>query len=216
MIGLAGALKELHTVNCRHGDLKPENILYFQEGKKGRLVVADVGVSRVHIQATHMRHDPTATRATTPAYEAPEVLINQTSPRARRYDIWSMGCIFLEFVIWLLYDHEAIKEFEKARHDIDANCSPFYKRTDHDAAKIHPKVSDVIETLRQDPQYKDGTALKPLVDLIAEHLLLIDVDRRDTAEAVHDKLKNIVSDGVKDPSYLFKQADSLTTKRSPF
>ncbi|KAF4627090.1 hypothetical protein G7Y89_g11066 [Cudoniella acicularis] len=66
ILGLVGALKALHNVNCRHGDLKPENILYFKEDGEGTLVIADVGLSRVHEMETKMRHAGTITQATTP------------------------------------------------------------------------------------------------------------------------------------------------------
>lgn len=204
MLGLAGALKALHSVNCRHGDLKPENILHFKEGGEGVLVIADVGVSKVHEMETKMRRTATSTRATTPSYEAPEVYLHQKMPLARRYDIWSIGCIFLEFTIWLLHDFETINSFGYAR---DAPEFSFYKLTPDGTAETHPVVSAAIDALRQDPRCKGGTALEALVSLIAEHLLQVKVDRRHTADEVHDKLRKIVQDAEKTPSYLFNRVD---------
>ncbi|KAI8244313.1 Serine/threonine-protein kinase nekl-2 [Colletotrichum sp. SAR 10_96] len=77
MLGLAEALQALHDEmrdqeNCRHGDLKPGNILHFKTRGYGILKVADFGISKVHVLGTLQRNDPTTTKATTPAYQAPE------------------------------------------------------------------------------------------------------------------------------------------------
>jgi serine/threonine protein kinase len=117
LLGIADALKALHSTNYRHGDLKPDNILYFKggnpfcQGSKDTLVIADFGTSKQHKTDTKMRVDGTNTRATTPAYEAPEVDGKQTAPRSRRYDMWSLGCILLEFAVWLLYGQDGIERF---------------------------------------------------------------------------------------------------------
>lgn len=205
MLGLAGALKALHDVNCRHGDLKPENILHFKKGGNGTLVVADVGVSRVHDLATEFRHAGTTTRATTPSYEPPEVYLRPKEPRARRYDLWSIGCIFLEFNIWLLYGFEAINNFGHGR---DSPEFGFYKMTSPGTAERHQVVSKAIDVLRQDPRCRGGTALERLVNLIAGHLLQVEVGRRYRATELYDELGRIVQDAEQTRSYIFNEVDA--------
>ncbi len=205
MLGLAGALKALHNVNCRHGDLKPENILHFKKGGNGVLVVADVGVSRVHENVTELRHAGTTTRATTPSYEPPEVHLQPNTPRARRFDLWSIGCIFLEFNIWLLYGFEAINNFGHARDTPDFG---FYKlNADRTAAETHQVVLKAIKILREDPRCRGGTALETLINLIAEHLLQVEVERRYSADELYDEIYKIVQDAEKSPAYLFNKVD---------
>ncbi|KAI1151326.1 kinase-like protein [Nemania diffusa] len=201
MLGLAGALSALHHklddqhpdgMNCRHGDLKPENILYFKKaGRYGTLVVADVGESKVHIAATYLRHDPTQTRATTPCYEAPEAENN--TKRSRKYDMWSLGCIFLEFTIWLLDGHEAIEKFRKQRRDGDgpsAERAKFYQRNGSDPPIVHPVVTKRLQTLQKDPRC--SSELVSLVKLIAQDLIVVDPSKRAGAEELRDKLGRIV------------------------
>jgi serine/threonine protein kinase len=205
MLGLAGALQALHSVNCRHGDLKPENILHFKKGGKGDLVVADVGVSRVHENATELRHAGTTTRATTPSYEPPEVHLQPNSPRARRFDLWSLGCIFLEFNIWLLYGFEAINNFGHAR---DTPEFGFYKlNAERTAAETHQVVLNAIKAIREDPRCSGGTGLEKLANLIAAHLLQVEVERRYSADELYDELQKIVQDAEKNPAYLFNQVE---------
>jgi serine/threonine protein kinase len=123
MLGLAEAIRALYhdlggDLRLRHGDLKPANIIFFKEDGGNFLVVADVGVSRIHEQPTLLRRVGTTTEATTRSYEAPEVAFERPGqPRARAYDIWSLGCVFLEFAFWLLYDVNAINNFEENRRD---------------------------------------------------------------------------------------------------
>ncbi|KAH7127203.1 kinase-like domain-containing protein [Dendryphion nanum] len=202
MLNLASALQSLHGVNFRHGDIKPDNILHFPDSKGlGKLVIADVGVSRSHVDKTMMRHVGTTTRATTPSYEAPETVINHQAPRSRRYDVWSLGCIYLEFVIWFLHDVDALSSLGRARH---APYFEFYLQDpETKQATIHPIVSDAIDRLREDERCVGGTALEALINLVARHLLQIDVESRDDVEQVVAKMKHIVQQAEANPQYLF-------------
>ena len=214
MLGLAGALKALHSVNCRHGDLKPENILHFKEDSIGNLVVADVGVSKVHEKPTVARHAGTTTRATTPSYEPPEVYLQPNTPRARRYDLWSMGCIFLEFNIWLLYGFQAINSFALER---DAPDYGFYKlNSAKTGAETHRVVSDAIHAVLEDPRCAVDTALGALVKIIAEHLIQVEVERRYSAEELYDELNKIVQLAEKSPEFLFRKVDRSLDIPKPF
>ncbi|KAK8086077.1 hypothetical protein PG994_001051 [Apiospora phragmitis] len=92
MVSISGALHVLHSKNCRHGDLKPENLLHFEEedGRWGRLVVADFGLSKFHIQETNIRTKGSSNLSRTIRYEPPEVRqLVEDKPRSRHYDIWS-------------------------------------------------------------------------------------------------------------------------------
>ncbi|KAJ2995204.1 hypothetical protein NUW58_g1345 [Xylaria curta] len=213
MRGLVDGLFALHELNCRHGDLKPENILHFQASEDprirhsqyGTLVIADVGVSRVHHQVTELRTDPTKTKATTPCYEAPEVELNRNAPRGRRYDMWSVGCLFMEFAIWLLYGNQAIGDFREMRNDPIAQKAAYYKLTTESTAVVHPVVSSGLEALRNDPRCGKDTGLADLVDLIAGDLIVIEPEQRARADELRDKFGRIVERAERDPDYLFKR-----------
>lgn len=211
MLGVTSAIASLHEVNCRHGDLKPENILHFRksDAELGTLVIADVGVSRVHRQPTRLRQEGTTTRATTPAYEAPETLDVTGGPRRRRYDMWSLGCILLEFVIWILEDNQAIERFRSAR---DGPYFEFYRIRSNGVKVIHPVVLDAIDAIKRDTRVQGGTALEAVVDLLAEHLLLIEAESRETAEDAVARLRKIVHAAEEDPDYLMRTVDQAPEK----
>ena len=192
MLGLAKALAALHRRNCRHGDLKPQNILYFKTTAEPRLVIGDVGVSRIHKFGTLVRVEQTNTMATTPSYEAPEVSGGSVEKRSRRYDIWSLGCIFLEYVTWLLFGYGRIKEFRNERKATDC-YGYFYKLLDNGVIGIHPKASEAIDQLLRHPQCGPGTPFRALVTLISERLLKVNVEERAEASELVTNLQEIVT-----------------------
>ncbi|KAK1454862.1 protein kinase domain-containing protein [Colletotrichum melonis] len=216
MLGLAKALYALHAelgdaVNCRHGDLKPGNILHFtiakEQGDLGILKITDFGISRIHQEATFDRlNKPTITGATSPSYEAPETVTSQNA-RSRKYDIWSIGCIFLEFVIWLVQDWDAVQSFWNARKSTSANAggatpSHFYK-IDNDYAVVHPEVFKIIENLGRIPQSAPNTALGKLLRIIKQDLIKVNPADRIDAMGLCNQLEVVVSKAKSDPMYLW-------------
>ncbi|KAI3326458.1 kinase-like protein [Xylariaceae sp. AK1471] len=204
MFGLVDALVALHRAGYRHGDLKPENILHFQnsddpdirDSTYGTLVITDVGISKYHQQATELRRDGTDTKATTPCYEAPEAELDQKNsdqrkPRSRRYDMWSVGCIYMEFTVWLLYGHKAIVDFKERRRLNDEKAA-YYELTAERTAKINEAVSTGLDALRKDPRCAKDTGLADLVSLISNQLIVIDPGQRANAEELRDEFKKIL------------------------
>lgn len=107
----------------RHGDLKPENILYFtgsehdddsnyrvECGPKGILKVADFGLAAFHSRnSAKVRGSRTARSRT---YRAPEFDGDEVTASA---DLWSFGCILLEFLVWYQHGHKGVTEFSRRR-----------------------------------------------------------------------------------------------------
>lgn len=193
--GLAGALDKLHSntektshsntpKTCRHGDLKPENILCF-ENKRLRnssshpvLVIADVGLAKVHDRETVNRSQPTRTSAGTVMYEPPEAFIDtmKTKPRSRRYDIWSMGCIYLEFLIWMLYGKDQLDRFGGEITSKTDRTRKFFEEAAVGGARIKPDVKKWIEHMMSDPRCLGNTATRRLVELIYTRLLVVNLE----------------------------------------
>jgi serine/threonine protein kinase len=99
------------VASIRHGDLKPENILGFSDETMdlGILRLADMSLTKRHVVATQLRTKGTNTRWSIRRYEAPEAL-SIDNVRSRLYDVWSMGCITLVFIIWILYGKGELKK----------------------------------------------------------------------------------------------------------
>ncbi|KAH8900801.1 kinase-like protein, partial [Thozetella sp. PMI_491] len=136
-LGLADALQAIHNIdrsesysleaangvisrrddrNCgRHGDVKPENVLWFKnednEYGYGVLKITDFGLTRFRpagdtkVSAGQIN--------VTESYKAPEYEVDlQVS---RPFDIWSLGCLYLEFMTWLLQGKSGVARFEELR-----------------------------------------------------------------------------------------------------
>ncbi|KAE9572707.1 hypothetical protein CGMCC3_g11146 [Colletotrichum fructicola] len=94
MYGISKAIGKLHGSSekgIRHGDIKPLNILHFHESRNGSywgtLVVADVGLAKLHQDYTDLREGTTTKHGTT-MYEPPEMVnfaVNTTTI-SRKYD----------------------------------------------------------------------------------------------------------------------------------
>ncbi|RWA09597.1 hypothetical protein EKO27_g5509 [Xylaria grammica] len=212
MAGLVDGLFPLHRVNYRHDDLGPYHILHFNDQDNssvcGTLVIAGFRHAIRHHISSELRHDPEMQSASSLLYEPPEA--ESPTPRPRRYDMWSIGCIFMEFAIWLLYGYNAIDKFRKLLGDREIPWSErgaFYKSTEGDTKIIHPVVSRGFDALRNDPRCAKGTGLEGLVSLISNDLIVIDPGKRANAETSRDKLREIVRKAEKDPSYLMKNVE---------
>ncbi|RSL48486.1 hypothetical protein CEP54_012923 [Fusarium duplospermum] len=171
MKGLADGLKVLHNFslqeNCRHGDLKPENILRFLKADSsglGRLVLSDLGSATFHEERTQSRTRGTGVGYGTLRYEPPEARKERNRPRSRRYDVWSTGCIFLEFTIWLLYGWDDLEWFNQ---ELDR-----YWLDEGDSVRVHPNVLGYIEGMKNDPRCPRGSALGDLLQAIQGRLLV--------------------------------------------
>lgn len=169
---------------CCHGDLKPENILWSNEledvGEMGVLQIADFGLGRFHGRASRSEMLAKSSIAS-PTYEPPEIPLNRNVSRA--YDIWSLGCIFLEFITWRLGGLPLINAFHNFRTadggDGTSNDKFFtvinYKEPGQEAV-VRKEVLDWIERLRKH-QLCSG-ALQELLALVRDRMLVIFPKRR--------------------------------------
>jgi serine/threonine protein kinase len=172
----------------RHGDLKPENILRFRSSTPsdlGTLKIADMGLAKHHEVSTRLRQNMTSTKYGTLRYEPPETAVNKTQATSRLYDVWSMGCIILEFIVWLLDGQEGLDNFNDSirggvKHDYDP---PYY--TTRGAAYqmdafVHPIVKQQLDDLsRRTEAQTNGSALGDLVTIVKERLLIVDLPFED-------------------------------------
>ncbi|KAL9105839.1 MAG: hypothetical protein Q9227_009047 [Pyrenula ochraceoflavens] len=186
--GLADAIHALHTYNgqgsYRHGDLKPENILLFTDSTPvGTLKIADMGLAKHHDVATHLRQ-ATSTRYGTVRYEPPEVVTHRLADegRSRLYDIWSMGCIVLELMIWMLYGYDYLKNFNEGIKGSLQEPSPYFKtemENGKQVAEVHPKVRECMDDISRDQECMAGvTAMSDLLNIVRTKLLVVALPQR--------------------------------------
>ncbi|KAF2468329.1 HET-domain-containing protein [Lindgomyces ingoldianus] len=170
--------------SLRHGDLKPENILCFENSAEPSdrkahqcvLKITDVGLSKPHDTVTQMRTAGTRTMAGTIMYEPPEVELEKDKPRSRRYDIWSMGCIYLEFLIWILYGSKGLTRFNQDLSVLGTTTRFYHIDEKTKTAQLNKDVQKWIDYIKQeDLRCSENTALRRLLELIIEGLLVPNV-----------------------------------------
>lgn len=97
-----------------HHDVKPQNILYFpgSNGQQGTFKVADFGSGKVQT----LRSGSANTNAPngTVTYEPPEAQLGG-GVTSRPYDVWSLGCVILEMLIWAILGFDSVKLFAEER-----------------------------------------------------------------------------------------------------
>ena len=135
----------------RHGDLKPENILWFSGSDGGILKISDFGLSEYSTNHSKSYRPKSGVR-TSMSYRPPECDL-KGGKIGQSYDIWTLGCLYLEFITWLLGGWELVKAFEEKRMSFDPmwcdmDTDTFFeivecKRPRAFAAMVKPTVKDV-------------------------------------------------------------------------
>lgn len=205
-----------HAVNFgeerfgRHGDLKPENILWVESvpGSLGILQIADLGLGTFHTLDSRSNVEAKSVGGS-PTYVPPECALDL--PISRAYDIWSLGCVFLEFIIWLLEGSEGLEKFANDRlskaHDGVYDNSFFIVALRSDtgkyAANVRPAVREWIRDLRT---HQRGSAfVHDLLDLIEQEMLVVRPQNRITSGRLSQKLKGFATMAATNESYVFQE-----------
>ncbi|KAI7910063.1 CMGC/CDK protein kinase [Pyricularia oryzae] len=201
-LGLARALELLHHCSAvgrdgrqaskpfgRHGDIKPSNILWYcgaQRGDRdddagmGTLKLADFGAAEFHSE--HTMETPANQAINTPSHRAPEYETGK--PISPSVDVWSLGAVLLELVVWYMGGKAAWVGFRGARLDeTDAMCAVHDKMVKNDS---------YYKLLRQNENgHVVGADVKESVHSVHE-MLVVAADKRISSEDLVRKLETLV------------------------
>ncbi|KAL9618579.1 MAG: hypothetical protein Q9160_006690 [Pyrenula sp. 1 TL-2023] len=186
--GLASALETLHDYKSDvlgaemigyHHDLKPKNILV----NKSRFVLSDFGLSKLK----GGEDSKTPFKRGQGYYLAPECEnFDQDFSKgivSRASDVWSLGCIMLEVVIFMVEGADALVQF-RAKRAIKKGF--LTTRTFFSGTSINPEVEKKLDDLTLN---EDG-AVKQVTNLIRQ-FLVIDIKTRLKASEIALKLRLI-------------------------
>lgn len=108
-----------------HGAIKPENILWFKSKPgdphdRGRLVISDFSLSEIHTEKSRSMRANDRSKLTF-SYRPPECNV-EGGMIGRALDIWTLGCLYLEMVCWLLKGYGGLRRFAETRMVQFMNC----------------------------------------------------------------------------------------------
>ncbi|KAF5981105.1 serine threonine kinase [Fusarium coicis] len=197
----------------RHSDIKPQNLLWFsdfQGDKKDHLVIADLGLTQFNTSQSKSHVSWAGVKGYTQTYKAPE---SEGSGRVGvRYDIWSLGCVFLEHAsVFLMRDKSRVRTFSNSRLKEDKYLNrsgnyhgdTFYNLirekdltdtyTSIGSSGIRGEVKKTVTKMIQDLKNHRlcAPSMSDFIDLISEGMLVPDQSARYTAGMVLRALRDI-------------------------
>jgi serine/threonine protein kinase len=164
----------------RHGDIKPGNILYFETGKseapEQRLVLANFGLGRLQTKYSRSKQDPRSL-ARTETYRSPKFDLPPKGLVSPASDIFSLGCVFLEYISWYILGTEAVLEdFTNMRiahdiygFDVDSFFNVTTEPNGEQDAELKPSVKEWIQKLKKHRFCNDY--INQMLDVIQDHML---------------------------------------------
>ncbi|KAF2627582.1 kinase-like protein [Macroventuria anomochaeta] len=180
----------------RHGDIKPNNILFFPDSGStvgGVLKITDFGITRFSTDDRRLSFHDNERVPYTPTYQSPECLLKKNI--STLCDIWALGCVYLEFVLWFLRGYDHVEMFAHNRKEDDLSDA-FFEKTGKDPdtgamrVQVKPCVTELIADLRSAEWC--STPFQKLLSLIEDKMIV----RRDaqTTSAAQVRPAGIVTD----------------------
>ncbi|KAM0550683.1 hypothetical protein ACHAPJ_008747 [Fusarium lateritium] len=234
--GLASGLQQIHRYGSieqqrrstdptqpklygRHGDIKPENILWFSgsgsSGDGGTLRICDFGVSEFHtVRSRSNRANKHV--ALSPYYRPPECQLKDGTI-SRSYDIWTIGCLYLEFLAWLLGGWSLVRAMVIARSSGPPSSNygpsldfdyPYFDINDRRTrATIKPAVIEFFESAHANPKCSDF--VHEFLDIIQKSLLVVETNdsssyKRMACGQLHTLLDKMARKCRNKPEYAMK------------
>jgi serine/threonine protein kinase len=195
----------------RHGDITPTNILWYRDGDTfeqsvtGLLKITDFGQAEINSANSKTRARDVAN---TLAYRPPECDA-QPSIIGQSYDIWSLGCVYLEFVSWLLGGSTLTTRFSQIRRTSDlflgdAPSDAFFEVV-RDATSNKEEFcikSAVIQSISDMHAHENCTMfIHDFINLIQDYMLVVNSTDRDSCAGIWRELRRMLERCENDNDY---------------
>ncbi|CZR57585.1 uncharacterized protein PAC_07474 [Phialocephala subalpina] len=201
MTGLAEGLWRIHIYEVTRA-LNSDNML--KNVPRGRF-----GLGHFHGAESRSNVDPDSVFSS-PTYEPPECKLRL--PVSRAYNIWSLGCLYFEFITWLLKGSLEIDTFSDYRGRVATRSginddNVFTIIVDADGTRVATVREQVVAWVDQLHTYdKCSPLVHDLLDLTINGLLVVDTAARYPSSWVFHKLDQHLKKAQADEVYLLTPA----------
>ncbi|CEL05107.1 hypothetical protein ASPCAL06227 [Aspergillus calidoustus] len=209
MTGIANGLAYFHefedrktgeTRFGRHGDIKAENIFRFPSPLgPGILKIADLGHATIHSNLTQASEDPKTVKCS-PTYSPPDALRGWLI--TRKFDIWGLGCLYLEWITYLLLGNQAITDFSNKRLERSTTYPELWEDNFYTAhgEVVNAHVVVWVDKLKRLPHCSQ--MMHDILDLITTKMIVIVPEMRSSAQEISQHLKQFFTRAQEDENYL--------------
>lgn len=163
-------IKRIHKLGGSHQNIKPSNILVTSGATSSKydrnFKLADLGMSHFASKTGDKRNLKRKEAIGNPMYSAPECCMGGVSTETLTYDfeplidIWSLGSIFSEAIVWTILGVSGVSQYRELRRVETGRIANFneteYSGCFHDGTKILPAVSKMhkeVKNRRLDEDY---------------------------------------------------------------
>ncbi|KAF2466682.1 kinase-like protein [Lindgomyces ingoldianus] len=206
-MGLLQGLRQIHNTSlCDtktgsmvgiHADITPQNILVFGNNEEPSYDVT-FKISDFRMSSIKSSVGNNTPVVGTDTYAAPEYSSAHIDGRRERpYDIWSLGCIYMELIVWLTSGSDGLKgfrdrrakelsireEWEPAFHNGTAPLNEVLLMYEHARSRLKP--------------YDDWSGI--VLDLVEKHMLVSSKNERLGARDIHRLWKESVETPTHQP-----------------
>lgn len=208
LLGVARGLRSLHSFEVPHShrdrvlfgyhfDLKPANILI---GHDGTFMISDFG--QAHFlrpeNGEYVNNSVAEHCGGDPSYAPPENddfrhMDGRHSEKSRRYDIWCLGCIFLEVLWYIVKGRRGSEELDYLRNRNSHNDKFFYAAPNVEAHLKQDIVEDTTKLKDVATNGVDRDFIGKMVGLIFQ-MLDMNPRMRPKAEDIVTSLEKISRD----------------------
>ncbi|KAJ9144603.1 Kinase-like protein [Pleurostoma richardsiae] len=217
----------------QHGDIKPENILWYKLGGKEILVLSDLGIAEVHREISRSTQKPIKIvswdyRPPERDMEAPDGIgTDALGTVSRAFDIWTLGCVFLEFTVWALDGPEGVECFKEKRKSSYEDGAPttgtvhtriffdgVFSKSNPDlfTFKIKTGVKECFDRLHDNKQCTQY--IHDFLDLIQAHMMLVDQKKRIKSKELLKRIEEL-KQNCKDRGYCLTPCPRKSTYHEP-
>lgn len=196
-------IKRIHELEGVHQNIKPSNILVTSGATSSiydrNFKLADLGLSHFSSKTDDKRTLKYQEVLGDPMYSAPECCMLAMSTKPLTYDadplidIWSLGCIFSEAIVWTFLGVDGVKQYRRLRKAETDRIADFkesdYSACFHDGAKILSTVWKMHKEVKNRRTHED---------CITEHIIKLiegmlgDIKSRLNAPQVEDCSRSIL------------------------